>query len=96
MDMVAGDIITNVIQMTAYNGYFQPAASVTVMLVSIGGGNTIGYGSYDGVNGSGTGLIDGTNPLNIKVGITNSIYAKFYTEEGGATGYVFYSGIQLT
>ena len=93
--MAVNDIITNVVQMTSYNGYFQPASGVEVMLLSIGGGNTIGYTNYNGSNGGETTLFSGSNPLNIKCGITNSIYAKFYTEGGGGSGYIFYSGIQI-
>ena len=93
--MAVGDIIIGITSATATLTNYQPSAGVELIVTSVTGYNTMQYGNYDGTNFVGIYIPLGTNPsygqmTNIKVGITNTYYFRFYSDSGRA----YFSAIQ--
>lgn len=94
--MAVGDVIAdNGLGVAAYV-YFQPAATIEIMITAgIGQGNYQYYGNTDGIATDSVTSIgkDGAyaNNLNCKLGITNTHYLAMYSAAASAG----YSGIQI-
>ena len=97
--MAAGDLVNDV-DGTAGGGYFnfQPAASVSIIILSAipttNGWVAIYNGTNDGSQDVGTAT--GNNPLSTKMGINNTNYLRMYSSAGDAGDSRAYSGIQIT
>lgn len=102
--MAVGDIIVG--STSAVNTYtnYQPSSGVELIVSSITGKNTMIFGQYDGTNFTGSTAmyltyyydhLNGANPLyaqlpNMKLGITNTYYFRFYSDSSLA----YFSAIQ--
>ena len=86
--MVAGDVVTNVQILVANYGNFQPAASVEIMLTAFSNGGGMNYVFFDGTNEAWNSNQD--KYINVKIAITNTIYARFFS-----TTNIGYTGIQI-
>ena len=76
--MAVGDIINGVDATTGSYVYFQPAATVQIIIMFSGGaGTSVSSGIYDGVNvgtAKTTDNADFSEGGNVKIGINNTIY----------------------
>lgn len=98
--MAVGDLVNDV-DSTSGAGYFnfQPAASVTIILISLLPTGADGWVAiYNGTEFGSlvTGTTTGNNPLSTKLGIDNTNYLRMYSPAGDAGNSRAYSGIQLT
>tara|TARA_R110002051_G_scaffold287840_1_gene350615 strand:- start:192 stop:485 length:294 start_codon:yes stop_codon:yes gene_type:complete len=97
--MAAGDLVNDV-DGTAGAGYynFQPAISVTIVIISAipttDGWVAIYNGTNDGSQNVGTAT--GNSALNTKMGINNTNYLRMYSSAADAGDSRAYSGIQIT
>jgi hypothetical protein len=89
--MAAGDIVANIVTTTANYVNFQPAAGVELMITALSDATGTQYIFYDGSKEAWSSNADIL--LNTKIGITNTIYARFYY--GSATGNIGFSAIQV-
>ena len=99
--MAIGDIIVGITSATATMTNYQPSAGVELIVTSITGYDSFQFGHYDGTNfvgivcsstgttnnGGGTAYGQMTN---MKIGITNTYYFRFYSTSGRA----YFSAIQ--
>ena len=93
--MAVGDII--VARAASGDVFFQPAASVEIMITAVMGTTSMDVGIYSlsaaassKSNQSNTAYTGGRNTLSVKIGITNANYLYMYSNSGSA-----YSGIQI-
>ena len=94
--MVVGDIINAITTQVVNYAYFQPAATVEVIILAVPTASTSYFFLYDGVTqGAWTNAesasTGGVNPTNMKIGITNTNYFGLYNL-GPASSY---TGIQI-
>ena len=90
--MAVGDLV-NGIAAAAGVAYFQPAATVEIIILSVTGRTVVYAGLYDGVNSSSSRISNGgsvLDSLNAKLGINNTNY--LYYEDSTLAGY---TGIQI-
>ena len=98
--MAVGDIIVGIQAAGAFTNY-QPSSSVELIVTSLTGQNQYMYfGQYDGTNfngtrGEGNQYLIGAGSAygqmsNMKLGITNTYYFRFYSDSGRA----YFSAIQ--
>ena len=99
--MAVGDIIIGLTSAVSTYTNYQPSSGVELIVSSITGYNVIYFGQYDGTNftgsiaygGGGTTVGYGSafgQMSNIKVGITNTYYFRFYSDDERA----YFSAIQ--
>ena len=91
--MAIGDIVNGINTAIATYVYFQPAASVEIMILAVGGKSAANAGLSNGVTDSPLEVADPSynRASNLKIGITNTNYLTFY----GSTTAPSYSGIQI-
>ena len=99
--MAVGDIIIGLTSAVSTYTNYQPSSGVELIVSSITGFNTVRFGQYNGTNFTGTYALcaSGTSVgygsaygqmSNIKVGITNTYYFRFYSDDERA----YFSAIQ--
>jgi hypothetical protein len=93
--MAVGDVINAIPAQVANYSYFQPAAGVEIMILSLSSATNNHYFLYNGTNQgawTNTDVSAGSKePTNMKIGITNTNYLAIYNT--GAYGQ--YTGIQI-
>jgi len=96
--MAVGEIVNGIFTSIGVSHYFQPAASVEVVIISTHGANgqTLQAGLYNGTTHSMSNLIYQTyytsTPANTKIGINNTNYLSVFTNASPPPSY---SGIQI-
>ena len=91
--MAIGDIVNGIIATFGSYVYFQPAANVEIMILSVGGKAVANAGLSNGVTDAPLEVADGSynRGSNCKIGITNTNYLTLY----GSTVAPSSSGIQI-
>jgi hypothetical protein len=93
--LAVGDIIVGITSAVSTYTNYQPSAGVELIVISFSGQDNILFGQYDGTNFIGTYGAASTpaygNMNNMKLGITNTYYFRFRSDNNRA----YFSAIQV-